>query len=150
MKTFFRSLFILMMIYSSLNAQVIVQNFDNAVGTFFPDPPMLNETFFPSIPNEEMNLFNYSADMIEGTGSMKVDYKIEASEDWGGWGWVVRTTYNVPAGCSSLPYLDLSNGNYLNLWYKILIPANISQTGIINFEFKLAEFNDADQRELWN
>ena len=81
---------------------------------------------------------------------MKIDYKIEASEDWGGWGWVVRTTYNVSAGGSSLPYIDLSNGNYLNFWYKILIPANITQTGIINFEFKLAEFNDAGQRELWN
>ncbi len=128
------------------NAQVIVQNFDNAVGTFFPDPPTTNQDFFASNPAAVFDLSNYAVDSYEGTGSMKIDYKVvyDAGE-----GWIVRTTYDVLAGNTSLPYIDLSSGKSLGLSYKVLVPANLTAVGTMTFEFKLAEFNDAGNRELW-
>ena len=127
-------------------AQVVVQNFDNAVGTFFPDPPTTNQDFFASNPSAVFDLSNYSSDSYEGSGSMKLDYAV--GYDAGG-GWIVRTTYNALSGNTSLPYIDLSSGQFLRLWYKVLIPASLTEPGTINFEFKLAEFNDTGDRELW-
>ena len=147
MKTLLSFLFLFLFAYTTANAQGVVQNFDNAVGTFFPDPPMWNETFFASSPTAEFNLSNYSADSYDGSGSMKIDYRVESVDPWGGW--IVRTTYNVFDYGNSLTYIDLSVGGYLTLWYKILTPINSTQAGVAFFEFKMAEFDDYGQRELW-
>ena len=43
------SCFLSITLLTESRAQVVVQNFDNAVGTFFPDPPTTNQDFFASI-----------------------------------------------------------------------------------------------------
>ena len=140
------SCFLSITLLTESRAQVVVQNFDNAVGTFFPDPPTTNQDFFASNPTAVFNLSNYSTDSYEGSGSMKIDYNVGYDTEGG---WIVRTTYNALSGNTSLPYIDLSSGQFLSLWYKVLTPANLTEPGTINFEFKLAEFNDAGDRELW-
>ena len=73
-----------------LQAQWVVESFDNAVGPVFTDPPVLDANFFASGANQgaKMDLFNETEHM-EGVGSMKIDYKVVASEGWGGY--TVRT-----------------------------------------------------------
>jgi len=144
--SFVISLLLILAGSQQLRAQVVVQNFDNAVGTFFPDPPTTNQDFFASNPAAVFDLSNYSTDSYEGSGSMKIDYNV-GHDTWGGW--IVRTTYDVSASTTSLPYIDLSSGEFLSLWYKVLTPASLTESGIINFEFKLAEYNDPNNRELW-
>jgi len=122
-----------------------IETFDNAVGNFFPDPPVANQNFWTNGPTAYLNLTD-DAEHIEGTGSTRVDYRVEAYDDWGGY--VVRSTYNH-ANTSQLPYIDLSAGDHLKLWYKILSPVSLSQTGTVYFEFKLAEYNESGQRDLW-
>jgi Zn-dependent metalloprotease/photosystem II stability/assembly factor-like uncharacterized protein len=122
-----------------------IETFDNAVGTFFPDPPTLNVNYWKNGPTAFLNLSN-DADHYEGTGSTRADYRVEAYDDWGGY--VVRSTYN-PSNAMALPDIDLSAGDNLRLWYKILSPVSLSQAGTVYFEFKLAEYNDFGQRDLW-
>ena len=122
-----------------------IENFDNAVGNFFPDPPVLNDTYWTNGPNAYFNLTN-NTDFNEGSGSMQLDYKAEAFENT--FGYVVRTTYPL-GSVNSIPYIDLSGGTYLSLWYKVTSPTILSNGGQLIFEFKLAEYNDLDQRDLW-
>jgi hypothetical protein len=122
------------------------ENFDDAVGSFFPDPFTYNETFFTNGINSYLNLSN-STDRYEGSGSMKIDYLVEDIDpNWSGY--VVRTTYNVNQP-GILPYIDLSGGNVLSLWYKIITPTTFSYPGNMRFEFKLSEYNDVGQHDLW-
>ena len=75
-------------------AQWVVESFDNAVGPVYLDPPVLNDNFFASgtaTGTPKMDLSN-DPDHMEGTGSMRIDYRVEASEGWGGY--TVRRTYN--------------------------------------------------------
>lgn len=144
MKRFLTVLFILSVVSIS-QAQWVVQNFDNAVGPFFLDPPELNVNWFTNGTGSFMNLSN-DPDHYEGTGSMKVDYSIEGAEGWGGYG--VRSTY-VPGNTDALPYLDFSSGTHLSLWYKVTNPTTFSQDGTFFMEFKLAEINAAGERDLW-
>ncbi|MFZ1290474.1 MAG: S8 family serine peptidase [Melioribacteraceae bacterium] len=126
----------------------ILETFDNAVGNFFPDPPVEFENFYRSGESAYMNLTN-TLESIDGNGSTQVDYKAEVLFYSDVNGWVVRTTYPVPNNGEGLPYLDLSEGSYLSLWCKILNPAFISNNGQLFFEFKLAEFNEENQRDLF-
>ena len=121
------------------------ESFDNAVGNLFSDPPIMNENFWSSSYNSIFQLTN-DPEHYEGTGSMKLDYSVEANEFWGGW--VVRTTYN-PLIPNVMPYLDLSDGTHLSLWFKVTDPAIFTQEGSAQFEFKLAEYNNLGQRDLW-
>ena len=135
----------LLSIVQLIQAQTLIQSFDNAVGSVFPDPPVLNETYFAFSPGSYCKLSNDTAH-IEGTGSMKIDYKIQAAEGWGGY--VGRTTYR-PDHTDSLPYLDLSGGAYLILHYKVLNPALMTADGTTTMEFKMAEIDAAGLRDLW-
>ncbi len=125
------------------HAQWIFQSFDNAVGTFFPDPPVLNSNFFTNGPTAEFNLLN-DPDHYEGTGSTRINYRVEAFDGWGGF--IVRSTY--VGATDTLPFIDFSTGTELSLWYKVIDTLNMSQAGTAFIEFKLAEFNDAG-RDLW-
>ena len=135
----------LLSIVQLIHAQTLIQSFDNAVGPVFPDPPVLNETFFAISPGSYCKLSNDTAH-IEGTGSMKIDYKIQAADGWGGY--VARTTYK-PGRTDSIPYLDLSGGTHLILRYKVLNPALMTADGTTTMEFKMAEIDAAGLRDLW-
>jgi hypothetical protein len=137
--------FFLLFIASFSQAQWIFENFDNAVGPLFLDPPVLNSNFYTDGDSAYMNLTN-DPDNFEGTGSMKVDYRVEAAEGWGGY--TVRTTY-VGSAVDSVPYLDLSTGTEIKLRYKVVAPADTTQDGDAFMELKLAEFDDAGLRDLW-
>lgn len=145
MKKLFVFLFVLMFVGLS-QAQWVVESFDNAVGPVYLDPPVLNDNFFASGTNPKMDLFNES-DHMEGTGSMKVDYKVEASEGWGGY--TVRRTY-TDAGGPLMPDIDLSTGTHLKLRYKVVTPADTTQEGSVFMELKPAEYGGDGSRELWN
>lgn len=142
MKKLLTFLFVLF-IASLSQAQWVYQNFDNAVGPFFLDPPVLNTNFFTDGPTAFMNLSN-DPDHYEGTGSMKVDYRVEAYEGWGGY--TVRTTYTGNA--DGFPYIDFSTGTDLKIRYKVLTPADTTQAGAVFMELKLAEIDDLG-RDLW-
>jgi hypothetical protein len=131
-------------IASYSQAQWVAQSFDNAVGPFFLDPPVLNSNFYTDGPTAYMNLSD-TVEHFEGTGSMKVDYRVEAAEGWGGY--TVRTTYTGTA--DSLPYLDFSTGTDLTLRYKVITPADTTQGGDVFMEIKLAEFDESGNRDLW-
>jgi hypothetical protein len=132
----------------TVQAQWVVESFDNAVGPVYLDPPVLNTNFFASGATQgaKMDLFN-DPDHTEGVGSMKVDYNVVASEGWGGY--TVRRTYD-DANQATLPYLDLSTGTHLKLRYKVLVPPDTTQEGSVFMELKPAEFDEAGNRDLWN
>ncbi len=144
MKKLFIFLFLLGFVELS-QAQKLIQSFDDAVGPFFKDPPVLNDNFFTNGPGSFCNLSN-DTDHVEGTGSMKIDFKVQASDGWGGY--VVRTTYK-PGETDALPYIDLSGGTHLRLRYKVLNPALMTVTGTTTMEFKMAEYDAAGMRDLW-
>ena len=135
----------LLNIVSLAQIQTLIQSFDNAVGPVFLDPPVLNETFFAISPGSYCKLSNDTTH-IEGTGSMKIDYKIQAAEGWGGY--VARTTYKS-GQTDAITYLDLSDGMYLKLRYKVLNPALMTADGTTTMEFKMAEIDAAGLRDLW-
>lgn len=142
------SLLFVLFIASFSQAQWIVESFDNAVGPVFPDPPVRGSTFFANDAalTAEFNLAN-DLDHIQGTGSMKIDYRIEATDSWGGF--VVRTSTagTVP---NTPPYIDLSTGTQLKIKYKVLTVADTSKGGTVFMELKLAEYDEAATgRDLW-
>ncbi|MCK9426620.1 MAG: T9SS type A sorting domain-containing protein [Ignavibacteriaceae bacterium] len=144
MKKLFIFIFLLSLIQVT-QAQKLIQSFDNAVGPFFLDPPVLNDNFFTNGPGSFCNLTTDTAH-VEGTGSMRIDYKIQAQDGWGGY--VVRTTYK-PGQTDSVPYMDLSGGTHLKLRYKVLSPALMTVAGATTIEFKMAEIDAAGMRDLW-
>ncbi len=146
MKKLLTFLFVLS-VASFSQAQWVIQNFDNAVGTFFPDPAVLNSNFFTDGPTALMNLSN-DPDHFEGTGSTKIDYRVEAYDGWGGYN--VRTTYIPGTIPNEPPYIDLSTGTTLKLHYKVVTPVSKSVDGAFFMEFKIAEYNDASTgRDVW-
>ena len=150
MKKLFLLLFTLML-STALNAQWVVQSFDNAVkpntsiGTNWADTAILNTNFYTNGPTAYTNLYN-SADAKVGTGSMRVDYRVEAYDGWGGY--TVRTDYHE-TDIASVPYLDLSSGTELTMWVKVTAPADTSAGGSVFMEFKLSEFDNENQREYY-
>ncbi|MFA6980851.1 MAG: sugar-binding protein [Ignavibacteriaceae bacterium] len=139
-------LFILLGLIQMSQAQKLIQSFDNAVGPVFLDPPVLNDNFFTNGPGSYCLLSNDTA-KVEGTGSMKIDYKIQAGDPaWGGY--TSRTTYK-PGFTDSVAYIDLSGGTHLRLRYKILNPALMTAPGTTTIEFKMAEIDAAGNRDLW-
>lgn len=139
-------IFILLMgLIQVSQAQKLIQSFDNAVGPFFLDPPVLNDNFFTNGSGSYCNLTNDTA-KVEGTGSMRIDYKIQAQDGWGGY--VVRTTYK-PGFTDSVVYMDMSGGTHLRLRYKVLSPALMTVAGNTTIEFKMAEIDAAGNRDLW-
>ena len=144
MKKILTFLFVLALV-PLMQAQWVVESFDNAVGTTFSDPPVYNSNFFASTETCEFNLTN-DPDHMEGTGSMKLDYRIEAAASWGGY--IVRTTY-IAADADALPYIDYSTGTELKLRYKVLTPVNMTQTGTAFIELKFAEYDENGDREIW-
>ncbi len=146
MKKLLTFLFVLF-IASFSQAQWLIENFDNAVGTFFPDPPVRDQNFYANGPTAEFLLSN-DADAFEGTGSLKMDYRIEASDGWGGY--IVRTSYIPGTVPNEPPYIDLSTGTHLKLRYKVTTPAALSKDGTVFMEFKCAEFGEAGTgRDMW-
>ena len=145
MKKILTFLFVLALV-PLMHAQWVVIPFDDAVGTLFSDPGVLNSNFYTNGPTAQFNLTN-DPDHIQGTGSMKLDYRVEAYDGWGGY--VVRTSY-VPGAVDTIPYLDLSAGTELKLSYKVTTPVNMTATGTAFIEFKMAEYNDEGQRDNCN
>jgi hypothetical protein len=151
MKKLFVFLFVLMFVGLS-QAQWVFESFDNAVGTVncatgprWADVATLNTNFYANGLTAFMNLSN-DPDHTEGTGSMKVDYRVEARDGWGGY--CVRTNYH-DCDVTQLPYIDLSTGTHLKLRYKVLTPADTSKDGSVFMEIKLAEIDEAGNRDLW-
>jgi len=90
------------------------------------------------------NISNEPNDKVEGSSSMKVDYKIHASEGWGGY--TVRVYANDPTAPNSR--YDLSSGKYLSYWYKTVTPAVATKPSAdIHFEVKLKEKADPNKGE---
>ncbi len=139
-------IFILLMgLIQVSQAQKLIESFDNAVGPVYLDPPVLNDNFFTNGPGSYCFLGNDTAH-VEGTGSMRIDYHVQAQDGWGGY--VVRTTYK-PGATDALPYMDMSGGTHLRLRYKITNPALMTAAGATSMEFKMAEIDGAGLRDLW-
>ncbi len=136
------SLLIILSFTTALNAQWLFESFDNAVGTTWPAADSIN--FYTNGPAAYQKLAN-DPDFIEGTGSIRMDYRVEANDGWGGY--VVRTNYEGSA--TDLPYMDLSTGTELSLWYKVITPADTTLGGQVFTEFKLAEFDSEGNRDLF-
>lgn len=153
MKKLFVFLFALMIVGIS-NAQWVVDNFDNvvgpvagAVGPKWADVAVLNTNFYANGLTAQMDLFNDTAH-YEGTGSMRIDYRVEARDGWGGY--CVRTNYH-DFNTADLPFIDLSTGTALKFKYKVLTPADTSQEGSVFMEWKLAEYGEGGggARDVW-
>src|SRR3989339_614089 len=151
MKKLFVLLFVLGFV-GLLQAQWVFESFDNAVGPvagatgpLFADVAVLNTNFYANGLTAFMDLTN-DPDHMEGTGSMKIDYRVEARDGWGGY--CVRTNYH-DFDVTQLPNIDLSTGTHLKLRYKVLTPADTSQDGTVFMEIKLAEIDEAGNRDLW-
>lgn len=151
MKKLFVFLFVLMFVGLS-QAQWVFESFDNAVGPvagatgpLFADVATLNTNFYANGLTAFMDLTN-DPEHMEGTGSMKINYRVEARDGWGGY--CVRTNYH-DFDVTQLPNIDLSTGTHLKLRYKVLTPADTSQDGTVFMEIKLAEIDEAGNRDLW-
>lgn len=101
--------------------------------------------YFASGTDNYTNISSNTTDKVEGTASMQVDYKIHASEGWGGY--TVRVFANDP----SLPNsrYDLSSGKYLSYWYKVTQAATKTNAGDVNFEFKIKEKTGDGGEDRW-
>jgi len=142
-------IFIFLMGFIQLtDAQKLIESFDNAVGPVFLDPPVTNLNYFSNGAGSFCKLTN-DPEHMEGTGSMKIDYKIQATDGWGGY--VVRTSYMPDSTdlIAKMPYIDLSGGTHLRLRYKVLKPALMTVAGTTTIEFKLAEYDAAGLRDVW-
>ncbi len=147
MRKFFL-LSIFFFIVSVTSAQWVLEPFDNAVGNTWPDTASteLNSRYmFANGASAFVHLFN-ETDSKDGNGSMKLDYKVQASDSWGGYS--VITSY-LADSISDKPYIDLSAGTELSLWYKIVTPVSMTQNGDIFSEIKLAEYDNNGNRDLW-
>jgi len=78
---------------------------------------------------------------FEGTGSTKIDYNIVAGESWGGY--VSRQT------TQNQEYYDFSAGEFISFQFKILTPLSISQTGEFYMEFKLLDYDNNNNYDIW-
>jgi hypothetical protein len=147
MKKILTFLFVLTLV-PFMQAQWVVESFDNAVGTTFPDPPVLGENFFTNGPTAVFNLIN-DADSYDGNGSMLMNYRIEAYDGWGGYN--VRTTYIPGTVPTEPPYIDLSTGTSLKFRYKVVTPADTTKGGAVFMDFKLAEYAETNNggRDVW-
>lgn len=130
-KLFILSVFLLFA--QTINSQWIIESFDSLNGFFKGSYPPLSL------------LFHNDTTHYEGTGSLRLDYFIEATDSWGGY--AVSTTYAT--GDSTLECIDLSGGEFLSFWYKVLEPVNLSTPGDFYLEFKLAEIDENGYRDLW-
>jgi hypothetical protein len=129
-------LFVFLILTSPINSQWIIESFDSSAGLFFREPvPRLTHYL----------LFFNDTSHYEGVGSLSVDYSVEAFNGWGGG--IVSSTYSLSD--TSLPYYDLSDGDFLSFWYKVLQPINMATTGQFFMEFKLAEIDNSGLRDLW-
>jgi len=144
-----KKLFILMILMGLMQvsqAQKLIESFDNAVGPVFLDPPVFNDNFFTNNKDRSYCYLTNDTAHVEGTGSMKIDYRIQYAEGWGGY--VVRTTYK-PGFTDSLAYINMAAGTHLRLRYKVLSPALMSNFGVTSIELKMAEIDEAGNRDLW-
>ncbi len=125
------------------SAQRVFDPMDNAVGTNWPDPAVRDVNFYTNGTNSYMNLYN-EADHKEGLGSMKIDYRVDAQDGWGGY--TVRVTGTTPFS----PTMDASAGTQIKFWYKVVNPVvKSSGDGSFIMEFKMGEFDDEGNRDLW-
>lgn len=133
-------LFTFLLATTFLNAQWVFQPFDSAAATGWIDP----NAFYASGQSQgaKQDFQDYYADKIEGTGSIKMDYNVVASEGWGGY--TVRTS---PSPMDE--YLDLSAGTYLSFWYKVITPVSLSNTGQAFMEWKIGDYDADNKRDLW-
>jgi len=139
-------------ILSSVILQLLFISPLNAQWVFFPCDTTNSNAHWSSYfhgdaaqPGEHyLNITSETADKVEGSASMKIEYKIQASEGWGG--------YEVRAFANDLEKLnskyDLSSGKYLSYWYKTISPVNASKpSNDIHFELKLKEKADPNKGE---
>lgn len=89
----------------------------------------------------KMDYSDYAADKKEGTGSLKMAYTVGAGDGWGGY--IVRVTTKLANN------LNLSTGTHLTFWYKVTKPVKMSQGGVTTFQFKIADYDDNNLRDLW-
>ncbi len=131
------------MLAGTASAQRVFDPMDNSVGTNWPDPAVRDVNFYTNGTNSYMNLYN-DPDHIEGTGSMKIDYRVDAQDGWGGY--TVRVTGTTPFS----PTMDASAGTEIRFWYKVTDPVvKSSGDGSFIMEFKMGEFDDEGNRDLW-
>lgn len=133
-KLFILSVFLLFA--QPINSQWIIESFDSSAGIFFKEPIPIGFNY--------LSFYNDTSH-YEGIGSLRVEFSVEAENPWGGG--ITTATYAL--GDTSLPYYDLTNGDFLSFWYKILEPANLSIPGDFYLEFKLAEIDENGYRDLW-
>ena len=120
----------------TINSQWIIESFDSSAGIFFREPIPIGFHY--------LGFYNDTSH-YEGTGSLRVEYSVEAENSWGGG--IASSTYTP--GDSSLQRINLSEGEFLSFWYKILQPVNMAATGQFFMEFKLAEIDNSGLRDLW-
>jgi len=89
----------------------------------------------------KMDFSDFTGDKKEGAGSLKLDYTIGAGDGWGGY--AVRVTNRYAQ------YLNISASTHLTFWYKVTKPVKMSQVGTTFMEFKIADVDDKDARDLW-
>jgi len=120
----------------TIYSQWIIESFDSSAGIFFREPIPIGFHY--------LGFYNDTSH-YEGTGSLRVEYSVEAENSWGG---LIASSTHTP-GDTSLQRIDLSEGEFLSFWYKILQPVNMATIGQFFMEFKLAEIDESGARDLW-
>jgi len=120
----------------TIYSQWLIESFDSSAGVFFREPIPIGFHY--------LGFYNDTSH-YEGTGSLRVEYSVEAENSWGGG--IASSTYTP--GDTSLQSMNLSEGEFLSFWYKILQPVNMETTGQFFMEFKLAEIDNSGLRDLW-
>ena len=133
-KIFILSMFLLFA--PAINSQWIIESFDSSAGIFFREPIPIGFHY--------LSFYNDTSH-YEGAGSLRVEYSVEAENSWGGL--IASSTYT--SGDTTLQRIDLSEGEFLSFWYKILQPVNMATIGQFFMEFKLAEIDNSGLRDLW-
>ena len=129
-------LFVFLFFAQTIYSQWIIESFDSSAGIFFREPIPIGFHY--------LSFYNDTSH-YEGTGSLRVEYSVEAENSWGSL--IASSTYTP--GDTTLQRIDLSDGEFLSFYYKILQPVNMVAVGQFFMEFKLAEIDNSGQRDLW-
>ncbi|MFA7288999.1 MAG: sugar-binding protein [Melioribacteraceae bacterium] len=128
--------FLILFLSISLNAQWVFQNCDNSVANNFWD---LSQ-FWSNGIGAYLNITD-NTDAFEANGSVKIEYNVVAGDDWGGF--VSRLTNQISG------YYDFSSAQYISFWIKNINPLAKSQNGEFHLEFKLIDYDDNMNRDVW-
>lgn len=126
-------LFLLLATVGVINAQWVVNPFENVAADTVWQYPLKNTGF--STGTSSLTLEDATTPApFAGEKSLKVTWTVHSSESWGGF---AQMYYAVPRDTATFKFMSWGSAKYLKLRYNNLTPS--SAPGLVNMRFKIHE-----------